>query len=121
MRSTRSSTWSLSSSEPMPRTATAHPGKTTLAQLLSISRKPAPSRVADASEHEARPNAVLEVLVLAGGKVIQRWQSKARWEGPLPRRYTETRAGAGWKWDNAEGRSIKVQTDERGAGGRSVE
>jgi hypothetical protein len=82
---------------------------------------PSPVRVADAAKDRRPQNAVIKVIVLAGGRVIQAWQSKARWEGPLPQRYTATRAGAGWKWDHSDGRSIKVQTDERGGGGKSVE
>jgi hypothetical protein len=127
----------------------AHPGKTTLTQSLPTSwrstpptsggpatqpswtdelsgaggdaRRAPPARVADAAENETRPNAVLKVSVIDEGRVVQQWQSRARWEGPLPQRYTATRAGATWRWDDTGGTSIKVQTNERGGGGKSVE
>ncbi len=130
--------------------AASYPGKTTLTQGLSTSwrsmpppsvsrpatqpswaveageagaaaRRPSATRIADATEGKTKPNAVLKVIVIDDGRVIQRWQSRARWEGPLPQQYTATRAGAAWKWDDAGGKSIKVQTNERGGGGKSIE
>jgi A nuclease of the HNH/ENDO VII superfamily with conserved WHH len=109
---------------------TLSPGNVTLTQHLVAAARPvqaprggSPSavRVAEAAKDKGKQNAVIKVIVQGGGKVLQSWQSKARWEGPLPQRYTATRAGAAWKWDNSNARSIKVQTDERGGGGKSVE
>lgn len=84
-------------------------------------RPPPPPRVADAKQDEPTLNAALKVIVIDDGKVIQRWQSRARWEGPLPVRWAATRAGGRWQWDNADARSLKVQTDARGGGGKPVE
>jgi hypothetical protein len=47
------------------------------------SRSAPPTRIAEAIKGE--PNAVLRVVVYNGaGEVIQRWESKGRWEGALP-------------------------------------
>jgi hypothetical protein len=84
------------------------------------SRSAPPPRVAEATNDE--PNAVLRVVVYDGaGNVIQRWESKGRWEGALPQKYTATRGGKGWAWDNTGGSSIRVDTDMDGRGGSSVE
>jgi hypothetical protein len=108
------------------------PGKVTLTQLVSTSTRPTsvpggvahrspPTRVGDAHPGEAQLNAVLKVVVIDDGKVIQRWQSRARWDGPLPVRWAAVRGGGGWRWDSADARSLKVQTDERGRGGKPVD
>ena len=77
-------------------------------------------RVADSTADE--PNAVFRILVYNGaGEVIQRWESKGRWEGGLPQKYTATRGGKGWSWDNTGGSTIRVNTSKDGRGGASVE
>jgi len=77
------------------------------------SRRAPPTRVADSTEDE--PNAVIRVLVYNGaGEVIQRWESKGRWEGGLPQKYTATRGGKGWSWDNTGGSTIRVNTNKDG-------
>jgi hypothetical protein len=84
------------------------------------SRRAPPTRVADSTEGE--PNAVLRVLVYNGaGEVLQRWESKGRWEGGLPQKYTATRGGKGWSWDNTGGSTIRVDTNKDGRGGLSGE
>lgn len=119
------STWPSAGPGAMPKVSS--PGKLTRTQLVSPppaqlpARRPPPARVADATRDEAPLDAVLKVLVIDDGKVIQRWQSKARWDGPLPVRWAATRAGGGWKWDNPDAGSLKVQTDAHGRGGRSVD
>jgi hypothetical protein len=100
--------------------SSARPGPTPGASWGAPTHRP-PPRVADAQQDEAKLNAVLKVIVIDDGKVIQRWQSKARWAGPLPVRWAAMRAGGQWKWDNPDGRSLKVQTDARGGGGKLVE
>ena len=78
------------------------------------------ARVADSTEDE--PNAVLRVLVYnEAGEVIQRWESKGRWEGGLPQKYTATRGGTGWSWNNTGGATVQVNTHKDGRGGSSVE
>ena len=84
------------------------------------SRSTPPTRVAEATTDE--PNAVLRVVVYNGaGEVIQRWEARGRWEGGLPQKYTATRGGKGWTWDNTGGSSVRVNTDRDGRGGASVE
>jgi A nuclease of the HNH/ENDO VII superfamily with conserved WHH len=89
--------------------------------LATSSSRSAPlARVADSTEGE--PNAVLRVLVYDGaGEVIQRWESRGRWEGGLPQKYTATHGGKGWSWDNTGGSTIRVNTDKDGRGGQAVE
>lgn len=83
-------------------------------------RSAPPTRIADSTEDE--PNAVLRVVVYNGaGEVIQRWESKGRWEGGLPQTYTATRGGKGWSWDNTGGSTIRVNTNQDGRGGLSLE
>jgi hypothetical protein len=84
------------------------------------SHSASPTRVADSTEDE--PNAVLRVIVYNGaGEVIQRWQSKGRWEGGLPQKYTATRGGKGWAWNNTGGSTIRVNTNKDGHGGMPLE
>jgi A nuclease of the HNH/ENDO VII superfamily with conserved WHH len=97
------------------------PGKRTLAEGLQPGpRRAPPARVADSTEDE--PNAVLRVLVYnEAGEVIQRWESKGRWEGGLPQKYTATRGSKGWSWDSTGGSTVRVNTSKDGRGGSSVE
>jgi A nuclease of the HNH/ENDO VII superfamily with conserved WHH len=98
------------------------PGKRTLTEGLASggARRAPPARVADATEGE--PNAVLRVVVYnEAGEVIQRWESKGRWEGGLPQKYTATRGGKSWSWSNTGGSTIRVNTNKDGRGGVSVE
>lgn len=84
----------------------------------STTRAAAPVRVADAAREL---NAVLKVVVYSRGRVVKRWETKARWEGPLPQRYTGSLGPAGWKWDEPLARQVRVDTDARGQGGKSLE
>ncbi|HWO19688.1 MAG TPA: HNH endonuclease [Kofleriaceae bacterium] len=98
-------------------------GKTSAAGTLH----PAPpKRVAEGPEatpaKHAEPNAVIKIVAYAGGKPIgQPWGAKARWEGPLPQRYTGTRGPAGWTWDSPDAKSVRIGSDLHGQGGKTVE
>ena len=79
-----------------------------------------PRRVADATAEE--PNAVIKVVAYSRGKLLGKpWGAKARWEGPLPRRYTGTRSATGWTWDDSSAKTVRLGSDLRGRGGRTVE
>jgi A nuclease of the HNH/ENDO VII superfamily with conserved WHH len=68
------------------------------------------------------PNAVIKVVAYADGKPIgEPYGVKARWEGPLPQRYTGTLGPAGWTWDNPDAKTVRVGSDLRGQGGKTVE
>ena len=116
--------------QPSPRTesdsergaglASARFGSAAPPLVPSGSHRGPPKRVADAAADP--PNAVLRVLVYDGaGAVIQRWESRGRWEGGLPQTYTAIRSGKGWAWDNTGGASIRVNTDKDGRGGAPLE
>ncbi len=97
----------------------AHFGSTAPSVAAGTAHRAPPPRVAGSA---AEPNAVLRVVVYdAAGAVIQRWESRGRWEGGLPQTYTATRAGKGWSWDNTGGSSIRVNTDQDGRGGAPLE
>lgn len=69
-----------------------------------------------------KPNAVLKVVVLAKGEALDTWGSRAVWDGPLPQTFIATRNGRIWDWGGDEyGKSVKVQTNEQGQGGKPVE
>ncbi|HWO21178.1 MAG TPA: HNH endonuclease [Kofleriaceae bacterium] len=79
-----------------------------------------PKRVAE--KDAAQPNAVIKVVAYSKGKVIgQPWGAKARWEGPLPQRYTGTRGAAGWTWDNPNAKTVRIGSDLQGQGGQTLE
>lgn len=87
-----------------------------------------PSRVAPTQKKrgatkvsDAKPNAILKVVVVAAGDRIDSWESKAVWVGDLPEAYTANRVGKTWRWDNAAGKSVKVKTNAQGQGGVPVE
>jgi DNase/tRNase domain of colicin-like bacteriocin len=85
-----------------------------------------PKRVAETQApkpaRRAEPNAVIKVVAYSKGKVIgQPWGAKARWEGPLPQRYTGTRSASGWTWDNPDAKSVRIGGDLQGHGGKTVE
>jgi A nuclease of the HNH/ENDO VII superfamily with conserved WHH len=95
-------------------------GSTASSLATGGTRRAPPARVAGATRDE--PNAVLRVLVYnEAGEVIQRWESKGRWEGGLPQKYTAARGGKGWSWDNTGGSTVRVNTNQDGRGGLSVE
>jgi hypothetical protein len=116
--------------QPSPRTggssdrgtgpADARFGSATPPLATGGSHRAPPTRVADSTD--AAPNAVLRVLVYDGaGAVIQRWESRGHWEGGLPQKYTATRGGKGWSWDNTGGSTIRVNTNKDGRGGSPIE
>jgi len=77
-------------------------------------------RVADATDEE--PNAVIKVVAYSKGKILGiPWGAKARWEGPLPQRYTGTRSATGWSWDNPHAKTVRIGSDLQGKGGRTAE
>jgi len=78
------------------------------------------TRVAGASS-EQRINAVIKILVYRGDEVIQQHSMKSIWEGPLPIKYAATRVGGVWRWDDAHGKTIRVNVDRTGHGGQAVE
>jgi len=116
------------------------PGKRTLTSTLpSASRREAPElaigktsaaaaahpappkRVAD-TDGKALPNAVIKVMAYSKGKLIgEPWGAKARWEGPLPQRYTGTRGPHGWTWNNPDAKTVRVGSDLNGQGGKTAE
>jgi A nuclease of the HNH/ENDO VII superfamily with conserved WHH len=70
----------------------------------------------------AEPNAVIKVVAYSKGKPLgQPWGAKARWEGPLPQKYTGTRGAAGWTWDHPDAKTVRIGSDLNGQGGKSVE
>jgi hypothetical protein len=84
----------------------------------STTHAAAPVRVADSA---GELNAVLKVIAYSRGRVVKRWETKARWEGPLPQRYTGSLGPAGWRWDDPCAKQVRVDTDARGQGGKSLE
>jgi hypothetical protein len=67
-------------------------------------------------------NAALKVTTYdQGGKPIETWQSRARWEGALPVHYQGTNTGGRWTWDNTGATSVMVNADDSGRGGRPVQ
>jgi hypothetical protein len=110
----------------------AAPGKRTLTEAIprpaaaGAAHAAPPKRVADANGTEpakrAGPNAVIKVVAYAKGKILgQPWGAKARWEGPLPQKYTGTRSPAGWTWDSQDAKTVRIGSDLQGRGGRTLE
>ncbi|HWO23688.1 MAG TPA: HNH endonuclease [Kofleriaceae bacterium] len=109
------------------------PGKRTLTASLSTAAPRSgaahatpPKRVADGNDQNpakrAEPNAVIKVVAYSKGKLIgQPFGAKARWEGPLPQRYTGTRSAAGWTWDSPDAKTVRIGSDLQGQGGKTLE
>lgn len=94
------------------------------AQVAPVSLTAAPTSVAPQRGRKpgATMNAALKVTAYdQGGKPIETWQSRARWEGALPVHYEGRNAGGGWTWDNSGATSVMVNADEQGRGGRPVQ
>ncbi len=66
-------------------------------------------------------NAAIKVTAYTEAGDAIEWTSRARWAGALPVLYRGTRTGKAWTWDNSGAASVKVNTNESGAGGERVE
>lgn len=66
-------------------------------------------------------NAAIKVTAYTESGDAIEWTSRARWDGQLPVLYRGTRTGKAWTWDNSGATSVKVNTNESGAGGERVE
>lgn len=115
----------LTSSATEPNAARA-PGKRTLAEGAAMAEgarsthATPPQRVANVTRSE--PNAVIKVIAYSRGQLLGKpWGAKGRWEGPLPQKYTGTRGATGWTWDHPDARSVRIGSDLKGRGGRTVE
>lgn len=90
------------------------------ASVSSAMHTAPPRRVADAADQE--PNAVIKVVAYAKGEILGTpWGAKARWEGPLPQKYTGTKGPNGWTWDSPDAKTVRIGSDLRGRGGRTAE
>lgn len=94
------------------------------AQVAPVSLTAAPASIAPQRGRKpgATMNAALKVTAYdQGGKPIETWQSRARWEGALPVHYEGTNTGGRWTWDNSGATSVMVNADDSGRGGRPVQ
>jgi hypothetical protein len=100
------------------------PGRSTLvgaAEADDVAHVAPPRQVAE-SDHSAKPNMVLKVIVYGPtGVLLNIWAARGCWEGTLPQYFHGDKRAGGWAWDDASAKSVRVNAKIDGAGGLSVE
>lgn len=68
-------------------------------------------------------NVVIKVRVYSGDRVVKKWKAKGKWEGPLPVTFHADRTKNGWKWNDDNGKQVRINTGRNPgpSGGQPIE